>query len=141
MNVTTFFLSLLTFSSAEIIRNHDLSEFSAEFSIVLTGCATGTILLTKWSIEDPECLLACVYHLKCKSVNYNQRMKIWELLDTNVNKNNISPQEDWVAIGTRDCEKVSEIISLLDFAYSVIKKNQGTEIKTFCINRSFQNLL
>ena len=58
-------------------------------------------------------------------------MKICELLDTNVNKNNISPQEDWVAIGTRDSEKVSEIISLLDFTYSVMKKNQGTEIKTF----------
>ena len=37
-------------------------------------------------------------------------MKICELLDTNVNENIISPQEDWVAISTTDKEKVGEII-------------------------------
>ena len=102
MNVRTFFLtfSFLTFSSTEIIRNHELSEFSAEFSVVITGRATGTILFTKGSIEHPECLLACVYHLKCKSVNYNQKIKMRELLDTNANEKVISPQEDWVAIST-----------------------------------------
>ena len=106
MNVGNFFLSLLTFSSAEIIRNHDLTEFPAEFLVVITGRAAGTILLTRWSIENPECLLAGVYHLKCKSVNYNQSFKMCELLDTNVHENVISPQKDWVAISTSESEKV-----------------------------------
>ena len=107
MNVRVFFLTLLTFSSTEIIRNHDLTEFSAEFSVVITGRAEGTVLLTRWSIEHPECLLACVHHLKCKSVNYNQKSKMCELLDANVNESVISPQKDWVAISTSDSEKVS----------------------------------
>ena len=129
MNFRTFFLALsfLSFSSTEIIRNHDLSEISAEFSVVITGRATGLILFTRWDIEHPECLLACVHHLKCKSVNYNQKIKICELLDTNVNENIISPQEDWVAISTTDKEKVGEIIWLLDFDHSVVKKNQWTD--------------
>lgn len=102
MNFRTFFLAFLflSFSSTEIIRNHDLSEVWAEFLVVITGHATGLILFTRWDIEHPECLLACVHHLKCKSVNYNQKIKICELLDTNVNENIISPQEDWVAIST-----------------------------------------
>ena len=106
MNVRNFFLTLLTFSSAEIIRNHGLTEFSAEFLVVITGRATGTILLTRWSIGHPECLLACVFHLKCKSVNYNQKIKMCELLDTNVHENVISPQKDWVAISTSESDKV-----------------------------------
>ena len=110
MNVGTFFLTLLTFSSAEIIRNHDLSEFSAEFSVVMIGRTGGTVLLTRQNTEYPECLLACVYHLNCKSVNYNQNMKICELLDTNANENVTSTHEDWVSIRTTDKEKVSEII-------------------------------
>ena len=109
MNVGRFFLTLLTFSSAEIIRNHDLSEFSAEFSIIISGRATGTILLTKTSIDDLACLLDCVYHLKCKSVNYNQKNKMCELLATNIAGNNISPGEDWVSIGTPNSQKVSVI--------------------------------
>lgn len=111
MNVGTFFLTLLTFSSAEIIRNHDLSEFSAEFSIVIVGRAVGTtILLKRSNIDDLECLLACVHHLKCKSVNYNQKTNMCELLATNAMKNNISCDEDWVFVGTPDNEKVSAII-------------------------------
>lgn len=107
MIAVTFFLTLSTFSSAEIFRNHDLSEFSAEFSVVITGRARGTVLLTRQNTEYPECLLTCVYHLNCKSVNYNQNMKICELLDTNVNENVTSTYEDWVSIGTTDKEKVS----------------------------------
>lgn len=109
MNVGSFFLTLLTFSSAEIIRNHDLSEFSADFSIVITGRTTGIILLTKSNISDLECLLDCVFHLKCKSVNYNQNSKTCELLATNITENNISADEDWVSIGTPDSEEVSAI--------------------------------
>ena len=109
MNVGRFFLILLTFSSAEIIRNHDLSEFSAEFSIVKTGRATGIILLAKSNISDLECLLDCVFHLKCKSVNYNQNNKTCELLATNITENEISTDEDWVSIGTPDSEQVSAI--------------------------------
>ena len=109
MNVGRFFLTLLTFSSAEIIRNHDLSEFSADFSIVITGRATGIILLTKSNISDLECLLDCVFHLKCKSVNYNQISKTCELLATNITEKNISADEDWVSIGTPDSEEVSAI--------------------------------
>lgn len=115
MSVGIYFLTLLTFSSAEIIRNHDLSEFSAEFSVVMIGRGRGTVLLTRQNVEYPECLLACVYHLNCKSVNYNQNMKLCELLETNVNENVTSTHEDWVSIGTTDKENVSEIILLLDF--------------------------
>ena len=109
MNVGRFFLTLLTFSSAEIIRNHDLSEFSVEFSIVITGRATGIILLAKSNISVLECLLDCVFHLKCKSVNYNQNNKTCELLATNITENDISTDEGWVSIGTPDSEQVSAI--------------------------------
>ena len=115
----------ITFSSTEIIRNQDLSEFSAEFSVVIISRATGTKLLARQNTEYPECLLACVYHLKCKSVNYNQNIKMCELMDTNITKNTIFTQKDWVAIGTDDSEKVSEIDLLIDSGYSVWRKHNN----------------
>ena len=48
-----------------------------------------------------------------------------ELMDTNVTKNTISTQKDWVAIGTDDSEKVSEIDLLIDSGYSVWRKHNN----------------
>ena len=86
---------------------------------------TGIILLTKSNISSLECLLDCVFHLKCKSVNYNQNNKTCKLPATNITENNISADEDSVSIGTPDSEEVSVITWLLYFGLYVTEKVQS----------------
>ena len=57
-------------------------------------------LSEKHNVEYSECLVACAYHLNCKSINYNKEKRKCELVDKNINMNRISANKGWVAVGT-----------------------------------------
>lgn len=101
MFLKIFFSLLVTQNPCEVLRNADLSEFSGKFSVVKTGQFQGKLLLKTNKIDYVSCLLQCVYHLKCKSVNYNHSAKICELFETNLNGKTIRREEGWTVFGTK----------------------------------------
>ena len=94
------FLVSLTIATSEIWRNADFSDFSATFSLMRVGRTNRGKISEMQNVEYSECLVACAYHLNCRSVNYNQEKKKCELVDKNVNINRISANKGWLAIGT-----------------------------------------
>lgn len=100
-------LVFITLTACEIMRNYDLHDFSANFCTVIIGRVQEGKLWSKQEIEYRECLVACINHLKCKSVNYNRDNKHCELLDRKINGSVTSNQKGWASVGTSvDKEKV-----------------------------------
>ena len=94
------FLVSLTIVTSEIWRNADFSDFSATFSLMRVGRTNRGKVSEKHNVEYSECLVACAYHLNCKSINYNKEKRKCELVDKNINMNRISANKGWVAVGT-----------------------------------------
>ena len=93
------FLISLTIVTSEIWRNADFSDFSATFSLMRVGRTNRGKVSEKHNVEYSECLVACAYHLNCKSINYNKEKRKCELVDKNINMNRISANKGWVAVG------------------------------------------
>ena len=97
------FLVSLTIATSEIWRNADFSDFSATFSLIRVGRTNRGKISERHNVEYSECLVACAYHLNCRSVNYNQEEKKCELVDKHINVSRISTNRissGWVAVGT-----------------------------------------
>ena len=93
------FLVFITLTKCEIMRNYDMYGFSANFCTVIDGRVQEGKLWSKQDIEYRECLVACINHLRCKSVNYNRGNKHCELLNRKINGSVTSTQKGWASVG------------------------------------------
>ena len=105
-----FFSLLVAQNFCDVLRNADLSEFSGKLSDVKTGRFQGKLLLKTNNVDYVSCMLQCVYHFKCKSVNYNHFVNQCKLLKTNLNGKKIQYEDGWTALGTEiDRDQVSSL--------------------------------
>lgn len=62
------------------------------------------------NVDYVSCMLQCVYHFKCKSVNYNHFVNQCKLLKTNLNGKKIQYEDGWTVLGTEiDRDQVSSL--------------------------------
>ena len=102
---TTF--SIFHIVSTIILRNDDNSELTAMFANKQAGRLRDTLVQIN-NLKFHQCLFSCMTHLKCKSVNYNEKRKICELAGGESGEENISQEEGWLGFGTvTDSEVVS----------------------------------
>ena len=83
-----------------ILRSKDNADFSAMFSRSYLGKLEGPVLLREKNLNFIECLLNCIKHLDCKSVNYNQRESKCLLMKNILRKGDVKELDDWEAFGT-----------------------------------------
>lgn len=83
-----------------ILRSDDNADFSAMFSNKYFGKLQDLVLLRENNLDFIQCLLICIKHLDCKSVNYNQRESKCLLMKNALRKDDVEELDGWEAFGT-----------------------------------------
>ena len=89
------------------IQRGDGGFYNAEFSVVKDGRIMEGVLMHVEQIDVRGCMIECVQHRRCKTINYNYNMELCELVDRNFEEGDeVVTTNEWVNFGTPDKGKV-----------------------------------
>lgn len=101
-NMLLLFLILTAPANAEIMRSNG-DGFRVEFSVVRDGRLVSDLLLMFLSdFNLGQCLMRCIQHLQCITVNYNEDERLCEILGEEFDESNADVStKKWKNYGTQ----------------------------------------
>ena len=84
----------------------DFSRDSLEFSITSYGRLRGAVIFAMLKDDMGDCLYACMQHLSCLTVSYNQSLGRCELMADVLTKNDINDEPGWTSYGHFESSKL-----------------------------------
>ena len=84
----------------------DFSRDSLEFSITSYGRLRGAVIFAMLKDDMGDCLYACMQHLSCLTVSYNQSPGRYELMADVLIKNDINDKPGWASYGHFESSKL-----------------------------------
>ena len=108
VSVSLLIITAITATST-VLCEGELSRDSLEFSITSYGRLLGEILFATLKDDVGDCLYACMQHLSCLTVSYNQSSGRCELMADVLFKKDISDEPGWESYGHFESPLVSYV--------------------------------
>ena len=89
-------------SKADIVRSESGDFYEAEFIVVNKGRSHWSyVLMAERDMSREDCQMLCIQHLKCKSINYNAKERMCEVVDSDdIIVSLVEEVPDWVNYAT-----------------------------------------
>ena len=107
-SVSLLIITAITAASIALCKD-GFSRDSLEFSMISYGRLPGEILFTTLKDDVGDCLYACMQHLSCLTVSYNQSSGRCELMADVLFKGDISDEPGWVSYGHFQSSLVNDV--------------------------------
>ena len=115
MDSVSLLITLITAIAATstVLCEDDLSRDSLEFSLTSYGRLPGEILFAPLKDKIGDCLYACMQHLSCLTVSYNQSSGRCELMADVLFKKDVNDEPGWESYGHFENPLVSNVQIIL----------------------------
>ena len=92
------------------IQRGDDGFCNAVFSVVTDGRIMEGVLMHAEQIDVRGCMIECVQHRQCKTINYNYNLELCELVNRNFDEGDeVVITKEWINFGTPDKSKFGNI--------------------------------